>query len=286
MESLELATAQDRHYDFCLWEYAPVASSSGKLRSVNLLLHSLALQGLEQRGAEIVRAIRQGFGHSRTVWGVKQEEGRIDWEFYFYDYERLQRVRSISRLLKIIGPLVPSQVEVSEQQPYFMFSIDLTTEHMAAGKPIEEIQMYIGNIGSLVSSGICYAVTKTQTRLKNFYFFFDARTEMANIHGKLTSSAYLAPANPDLNDILWPELTSCQTIVVANKQDRDGVYFSRITVDQLLVFLTRLRYPSGHIQFVEQNRDALSHMLYDVGFDYRVENNRLNIVKSAYYGVF
>ena len=32
--------------------------------------------------------------------------------------------------------------------------------------------------------------------------------------------------------------------------------------------------------------DRLDHMLYDVGFDYRMEGGRLNILKSAYYGVF
>lgn len=32
--------------------------------------------------------------------------------------------------------------------------------------------------------------------------------------------------------------------------------------------------------------DRLDHMLYDVGFDYRMEAGRLQIIKSAYYGVF
>ena len=286
MGALEHATAAERLYDFCLWEYAPPAPCAGKLRSVNLLSRSFELDGVGARGGELVQAIRRGFGDARTVWGIKQEAGRISWEFYFYDYERLQRARSIPRLLEIIRPWIPCDIASSAQTPYFMFSIDLDRERIAAGKPLDEIQMYIGNIGSQVSSGICYALTKTQTRLKNFYFFFDAKTEMEHIVGKAASSAYLDLALVDIDAILWPELRDCQTIVVANKQDRDGVYFSRIRVDQLLLFLKRMRYPEEHILFVERNRSSLDHMLYDVGLDYRMQDGKLNIVKSAYYGVF
>jgi hypothetical protein len=177
-------------------------------------------------------------------------------------------------------------VTTSELHPYFMFSIDFGREQFVAGSPVDEVQMYIGNIGSRVSSGICYGVTGRQVLLKNFYFFFDAKREMEDVVGKLTSSAYLDLQPLDLDRILWPPLRDCQTIVVANKRDRDGVYFCRIGVDQLLVFLKRMHYPEGHIAFVEQNRSGLDHMLYDVGFDYRVEQGTLRIVKSAYYEVF
>jgi hypothetical protein len=30
-------------------------------------------------------------------------------------------------------------------------------------------------------------------------------------------------------------------------------------------------YPRGFISFVEQNRSRLDHLLYDAGFDYRME---------------
>ncbi len=282
----EFSTGEEKQYDFCLWEYRPPAPPAGKLRSINLLARSFESSGLGARALDIVGAIRQGLGDSRSVWGVKQEAGRISWEFYFYDYARLERQRSVPRLLGLIRPWIPSAVEVSDRQPYFMFSIDLDRAQLAEGRPLEEIQMYIGNIGSAVSSGICYAVTREHTRLKNFYFFFDARKDMENIVGKLTSSAYLDVPGFNVDAVLWPELRDCEVIVVANKQQRDGVYFSRINVDQLLHFLKRMDYPREHVSFVEENRRHLDHMLYDVGFDYSVENGSLKIVKSAYYGVF
>lgn len=286
VSSLEVADAGESQYDFCLWEYPPRVPVDGKLRSINLLLHTFETASLGRRATAVVETIRKGLGPSRSVWGVKQEHDRISWEFYFYDYGRLERERSITRLLTTIRPWIPCDVVCSERQPYFMFSVDLDRAQLVDGLPLEEIQMYIGNIGSAVSSGICYAVTRTETRLKNFYFFFDAHREMQSIVGKLTSSAYLDLPGLDLDEILWPELRNCQTIVVSNKQQRDGVYFSRIDVDQLLYFLRRMRYPAEHVSFVERNRGRLDHMLYDVGFDYRAEDGSLKIVKSAYYGVF
>src|SRR5947207_14587881 len=120
---LEIATADEPHFDFCLWEYAPPAPAQGKLRSVNLLWRSFEAEGLGPRAFEVVQAIREGLGDSRSVWGVKKDSGGgISWEFYFYDYARLERERSISRLLQIVRPWIPCAVPAGERHPYFMFS--------------------------------------------------------------------------------------------------------------------------------------------------------------------
>jgi hypothetical protein len=109
---------------------------------------------------------------------------------------------------------------------------------------------------------------------------------MESIVGKATSSVHLDPSKVRLQEVFWPELVDCQTIVVSNKQDRDGVYFCRIRVDQLLHFLRKLGFAEEEVLFVQRNRSSLDHMLYDVGFDYRMEDGRLKIVKAAWYGVF
>jgi hypothetical protein len=146
--------------------------------------------------------------------------------------------------------------------------------------------MYIGNTGSSVSSGIAYSVKKERTRLENFYYFFDAKRQMKEIVGKASCSAYLAAGQVDMSQILWPELLDCSVIVVANKQRNDSVYFSRINVDQLIFFLERMGYPDEICRFVEVHRSELDHLLYDVGFDYRLEGDELVILKSGYYGTF
>lgn len=286
MSFVEHAVAGEAQFDFCLWEYPALKPCDGKLRSVNLLADSFAEAQTGARALEMVQAIRREFGAMRTVWGIKQAGGTISWEFYFYDYARTERERSIPRLLNAIRPWVECDIPTSERSPYFMFSVELSRNLLVGGGELEEIQMYIGNIGSQVSSGICYGITRAQAHLKNFYFFFDARREMDEIVGKVCTSVFLDAPDFCIDLILWPELRDCEVIVVANKPDRDGVYFSRISVTQLLWFMKRMEYPVGQIRFLENNMDRFDHLLFDVGFDYRMEHGRLQILKSAYYGIF
>ncbi len=148
--------------------------------------------------------------------------------------------------------------------------------------------MYFGNPGSSVSSGIAYTVGANPDGniLENFYFFFDAARQMEEVRGKVACSAFLAPAAVDIDAILWPELRECQVLVVANKRFNDAVYFSRIDVRQLGIFLERLGYPEPLAALVRDEGARLDHMLYDVGIDYRVEHGAVRILKSGFYGVF
>lgn len=286
LPELEWTTAEDRFVDYCLWEYLPAGPFEGKLRSVNLLRHSFGVEKASPLLSEACDALRADLGPFRTVWGVKHAGGRTSWELYFYDYARLQRTRSIGRVLRILEPYVSCGLTFPEDRPYFMFSVELDSAGLRAGRPIEEIDVYVGNVGSSVSSGICYGLTGDGLLLRNFYFFFDARREREAALAKLACSAHLGLGTCDVREIAWPELADCRVLVVANKRDRDGIYFSGIDVDQLLFFLRRLSYPSEAIDFIAENRSALTHMRYDVGYDYAMEPDRIRILKSSYYGFF
>ena len=286
MDRLEYTTPQDVFFDYCLWEYKPVAPPENKFRPVNLLYHSFDFTGMDERMFELVQAIRKGIGVSHTVWGLKKLGDKIAWEFYFYDYRRRERERSITKLLDIIRPFIRCEIKANENFHYFMFSIDINNDLVSGSKDLEEIHMYIGNPGSTVSSGICYLLTKSGTRLENFYFFFDAKKEMNEIMSKTACSAHIDTTQISLDQILWSEMTNCGVIVVANKQNNDSVYFSRINVGQLIFFLKRMNYPETLVSFIEENRSKLDHLLYDVGYDYRMEGKNLKILKSGYYGTF
>jgi len=286
MDRLEYTTTQDIFFDYCLWEYKPVAPYENKFRSINLLYHSFDFTGMNKRMFELVQAISEGIGASHTVWGLKKQGENIAWEFYFYDYRRRERERSITKLLDIIRPFIRCEIKANDNFHYFMFSIDINKDLISGTRDLEEIHMYIGNPGSTVSSGISYSLTENGTRLENFYFFFDAKKEMDDIMSKTACSAHIDTTQIPIDQILWPEMRNCRVIVVANKQNNDSVYFSRIHVDQLIFFLKRMTYPEQLISFIEENRAKLDHMLYDVGYDYRMEGKDLKILKSGYYGIF
>lgn len=286
MDRSEYTTPKDVFYDFRLWEYKPVTSCENKLVPSNLLFHSFEVTGLSGRIFDFVEAIREVFGVSHTVYGIKQLGKKIAWEFYFYDYRRRERERSITKLLAIIRPFIRCEIKANENFHYFMFSIDISNDLISGNRDPEEIHMYIGNPGSTVSSGICYSLTKDGTRLENFYFFFNAKKEMDDIMSKVACSAHIDTTKIHIDQILWPEMRNCEVIVVANKQTNDAVYFSRINVNQLIFFLKKMKYPGVLISSIEENRSKLDHLLYDVGYDYRMEGKNLKILKSGYYGIF
>ena len=184
-DRLEYTTTHDLFYDFCLWEYKPVTPFENKFRSANLLFHSFEVMGVDKRAFDIIQAIRQGFGASQTVYGIKRLGDEIAWEFYFYDYRRRERERSMTKLLDMINPFFRCEIKPNENYFYFMFSIDITRDLISGIKDVEEIHMYVGNPGSTVSSGICYSVKKDTTKLENFYFFFDAKKELDEILSKV-----------------------------------------------------------------------------------------------------
>jgi hypothetical protein len=284
-QPLERSAAADRYADYCLWDYPPVAPTQGKLRCANLLWRALEAAGASPRLFDACQALRAGLGPFRTVFGVKKIAGRLSFEFYFYDYARLEREVSIARVLEILRPFAACPLAYSEGRPYFMFSIDLDDDIVTGRRPLSLINIYVGNPGSSVSSGICYELTQASLRLANFYFFFDAKTEMDDIAAKVACSAHHDLRDLPLRDILRPDLLDCRVIVVANKKLNDGVYFSRIGIDPLVGFLTREAFPPALVAFAREHRNELDHMLYDVGLDYVIEDGAMRITKSAFYGL-
>lgn len=283
---LEPTTSADLYYNYCWWPYQPVAPTAGKLRPVSLLFETFALAGLGADAFALVETLRRAIGPFRTVWGAKQAGGRWGWEFYFYDYKRRERDVSISRVVEALRPRVACGIPINEALPYFMFSIDVDADLAAGARALDVIHMYVGNPGSTVSSGIAYGVRAEGTTLENFYFFFDASRQLRDAAAKIACSARFDATRLPLDRVLWPELTRCHTICVANKSRADTVYFSGVDVAQLLVFLKRMSYPAGIVAFVERHRARLDHLLYDVGFDFDACGDALRLEKSGFYGVF
>jgi hypothetical protein len=285
----EDAQSVDPFLDFCLWEYECQSEPNGKLRSINMLLHSFEYTGVDDAMLELCNAIRDGLGDWRTVWGIKQVDSKLSWEFYFYDYSRLNRASSVTRLLEIIEPYVKCDLEFNEDVLYFMFSIDLDEELLAGRGNLDDINIYIGNIGNfgnMISSGIAYKYSKRGMVLDNLYYFFDAGSGLQDIADKVVSSVHVKPGEINLDEVLIPELRDCKTIVVANKKHNDGIYFSGISIDQLLSFMKVMTYPAELISYISNNKRSFNHLLYDVGIDYRMRNGKLELLKSSYYGVF
>ncbi len=285
IHAIERVGANTRHADFCLWDYPPPRPAQGKLASANLLWRAIEASGEGDALVAACETLRSGLGPGMTVYGVKSSRGRLAFEFYFYDYARLERKVSVSRVIDILQPAVTHDLKRLEGRPYFMFSLDLDEAIVTRQRPLEIVNLYIGNPGSSVSSGICYEVGAAGARLANFYFFFNAKTQMQEVRGKAACSAHHDLRGAVLEPLFRKPWLDCEVAVVANKQRNDGLYFSRVGTPALIDFLETQAWPEALTAFVRDNSADLDHLLWDLGVDYVVEDSKAQIVKTAFYGL-
>lgn len=280
----EATAPTDAYRDFCLWDYAPAAAPQGRLRAASLLWEALDHMRAPPFFAEALRALREEFGQGAVVWGLKHAAGQTSLELYFYDYARLDRQVSIERILRTLSPWIGCDVPPPPGCPYFMVSLDLDAA-VAASRRIPALNVYLGNPGSAVSSGMSCEVTAAGIEMRNIYNFFDAGSEGTAIRRKIVESARLDLRHYRHDMLLWPEMAGTRTIVVANKRAADGLYYTRLRVGQLLWFLRRTGFPAPLVAGIESRRDRLDHLLFDGGFDFRMAGGRIEILKSAYYAL-
>ena len=285
-DRIQRARPSDPLLDYCHWPYEPIAEPHERaLRSSALLYHSFHVAGVSDRMIEFCDRMINTWGRFNTVWGVKYSGEALSWEFYFYDYRRIDRAHGIKDFINCTRGLLNVTAPAIDDRPYFMFSVEIDGRHLDDGKPVDQFDVYIGNPGSQVSSGICYGLTNDGFELRNFYFFFNAMRHAQDIREKLVSNAHVPFLQLRLDDILWPEMVP-QTIVVANKRHNDGLYFSRISVDNLIHFVGRLNFPTELLDFIHKNREELAHHLWDVGYDYELgRNGEIALLKGSYYGL-
>ncbi|WP_295882599.1 hypothetical protein [uncultured Thiohalocapsa sp.] len=281
---LEPSAPGDRYTDFCLWDYPPAAPTAGKLRSVNLLYASFAAAGVVEPLRALCRAVQRALGPGNTVWGVKLADGRLCWELYVYDYARQQRQRGVAEILGALGPAAATKLADPRHLPYFMCSVDLDADLVRGRRGIDALSLYIGTPGSSVSAGLCYELTAAGLSFRNLYYFFSTRRQRSEIEQKVLESVHLDPTLLRMEQVLLPELMGCETTVVANKRDNDAVYFTRLGIDVLVVFLRRFGFPPALTAFAEHHRARLDHLRFDLAFDYRMTGGRLQVPKVSFFG--
>ena len=122
----------DHYADYCQWPYDPPAPTGGKLRQSSLFWAALDAAGAHPNLAAACRELRRVLGPFRTVYGVKLQDGRLSFEFYFYDYARLDRDLSIPTVLVNSHP-EDGYVYPSIEPDDYGGSYDLTQHLIALG---------------------------------------------------------------------------------------------------------------------------------------------------------
>jgi hypothetical protein len=278
------STAEDAYHDYCLEPYTPRRPWADKYRSENLLFHSLLVGGADAALEPPLRAVQSALGRDLTVWGVKWDGARLWWELYFYDPQKEDPNATVQSLAKVLAPWARITPAVDEAWPYMMASFDLDPKTIERGT-IDAVHLYL--TGEAGHAGRAYEVTEAGRELTNTYRFLEAKREVDQVLSLVKASVFVDWSRRDtLSKVIPPELWACKKICVSKKRRADAVYFSGITVEQLLWFLRRFAYPAPLVEFVHRHSARFEHLFFDVGIDYRWDaaTDRLVTVKSSYYG--
>lgn len=277
------STPDDRYFDYCLQPYQPRRPPAGRLRSENLLWHSLQVAGCLDRLSPPLLAMQAALGRDMTVWGVKFDGKKLWWETYVYDPLKEDPAATATELAKTLSPWIDHFPRISETIPYMMVSFDWT-ERVLEERTIPAINLYL--TGTELHEGRSYRVTATTRELDNIYRFYEAKRESTRVLSLLKSSVFVDYSDrPTLSKILVPELFACKRICVAKKRTCDAIYYSGIDVDRLLWFLKRFEYPQEIPDFIRSRYERFEHLYFDVGIDYSMnERNEIVFHKTSYYG--
>lgn len=275
------ARATDRYFDYCLQPYEPRRTWRGGLRGESLLWHSALVADATPDTASLFRSVQAHAGADATVWGVKHIDGQLSWELYFYDSAKEEPRVHITDLSRGLSPALRITAPCTERIPYFMWSFDVPPS-FRAGDAVPAVSYYLAD--PVGQAGRSYRATEQRTELENVYHFFHPKREIREVMARLRSSVFVDWSRVDLAAVLLPELFTCRKICVAKKRTADAVYYSGITIDQLLFFLRRFAYPEALVSFASAHRDRFEHLLFDVGIDYFVDaEGRVCMPKSGYY---
>lgn len=277
-----------KYYDYCHNPYVPIRPVVDKSSSDLIFKNSLQQSPYQKDLLTIMNKLRDSLGPWSTVWGVKWDRKNITWELYFYDNGRKDPCKKVENVLKTLRSYfkIPEFKDIGiAKQSYFMFSIDFS-DSILKSRQIKNVHLYMeGRSG--VSQGNSYCWGPDGIVFENYYDFYLMPQEAKQLIYKIKQSIFLGPNSLSfLKMDLVRKLMSCHKICVAHKKNTDGVYFSRVNVDQLLYFLEYFSYPNYIVDFVKSHKNKLDHLLYDVAVDFFLGPKGPIFSKSSYYNVF
>lgn len=279
----EYTDDKSKFFDYCLVEYSPKTEYNNKLTSANILFETFKIQNCQSDFHDSLKQIREHIGNNKVVWGLKKAGTNFAWEYYFYNYNKQDPKISASNILKIMEPYLGADIQVDENSPYFMFSIDVLKDFFNS-KRLNGVHFYYTSEDR--AGGLSYLLNEDGIFKENHYAFFDVKTELSQITKKIKNTIIVDFSKINLNKILLPELSDCKSICIANKLNSDCIYYCGINIDQFLFFLRKFKYPTELIDYIASNYSKLDYLQFDVGFDYNMKDKVLNISKSGFYGTF
>lgn len=284
-DKIVIQSENGKYRDFTLNEYEPLCDPENQLHNGTLLRYLLRLNSIGHIVWPLIEHMQDKLGKEEIVWGAKwTEQGFHSFELYFYNRNepRPLTLRSFSALSDAFSPYLRVKQSIDEDADYTLVSFDLSVasvmKRLVAGSHI----YFAGGTSKRRQESFSYGVSNSGLCFENHYTWYQADWEYDELEYRLSYSAY-AYTEQDYQLVLPEHLSDCYLIHYATKKGCDGLYFSRITTEQLLWFAQK--YLTRNIfEVFDCHKSEFSHILWDAGFDFTRRNNCTYLGKFGIYG--
>jgi len=282
MHKLQYQSKNDIIVDFTGQQYNLLTfDMNDKIKSSNILINSFTNTKYEDMFLNILNK----FKDDKLLWSIKNINNNIEWELYFQ--RNLVNLHNSKEKLKKYFDFPISHLESIN---HFIWSVNINDFSF------KEINLYTlfdaEKFGDYLHFGaFSYSYDGINyEHQSNYYAWKESLKNINRIKDNIYSS-FFGFNGKNMEDIIIPEFlewykndVSKHGIWISNKKYCDSIYYQSLNVDMLIIFLKKFNYPQNQIGFLEDNKNNLDHLLYDVAIDYKVENKKFKIIKTGYYG--
>ncbi len=281
---------KNTNYDYILEKYN-IENYNKNNKPSSYILELFALDNyplLYNKSVEI----QEYFGINKTIYGIKKKNNKFSLEYYFYYYNENTR-HNIENIQKFLN--YKNKININNK--YYLLSFEINDNNL---DNVEEINAYYtksdckcDNIGlyhdifeicdtCLTCFNFSYNIKNNKKIFKNTYKFFFKKNDYLLVDYIKS----LFKDNVNINDILKPYcLNYKKSICVSQKPNNIGFYISQIPFDDFILFLNDTNFDASLTEKIIKNKDKLSYLLFDIGFDITIENNSIKYNKLSFYGV-
>jgi hypothetical protein len=235
------------------------------------------------------KKIQDYFGINRTVYGIKKVGNEYSFEFYYY-YPNKYQNNSFDNILKFNN--IPIS-KIPEDSYLTAFSLDTNCA-------LKSVNVYYAanncdHIKKRKYNGymICTDCLETESykydneniKKENLYkFFYIMNNECKKAYDYL-NSLHNSNCGPSLSDQIF-KVPCKKSICVTIKPDSIGLYFSQVEINSFIYALSFFEYPQKFINYIITNKDNYEHLLFDIGYNFKIDNDKIIYTKSSFYGIF
>ncbi len=262
--------------------YGSTVSSLGKLHSLELLLEVADAIGKLDPWRELVGELRQAVGPSQTTYTVKESEGEIGFELYWWREPDSDAVAWDELFARVSSCF---DVRIDLEPPVDAVGMSLVPRiPEAVFEPITSLDIYHLHGEGADSPGTVQTLDRDGLHPKSGYRFYGQPAGFGQVLDHLTRLEMTDGSSEVAMGLLPDGLASCAIIGVVSKPTTTGVIFHDIDIRQFLTFLDNSSIPASLTEYVDTNVELFDHLRFDVELDYAAVMGKARVMRSSFFG--